>query len=245
MSFPGRGRHRGPRVVGTWAAFLVPVCLLGCASTPPAAAPRAPSTPPAPSEYRLERDDQVEVRLRLNPELNVIQPVRPDGRIALELVGEVEAAGLTPEELRRALVARYGSVLREPEVAVIVKKFAGQRIYVGGEVGAPGVLSLEGGTTALRAIFQAGGFKDTGAVGQVVVLRDRKTAEPLFLSLDLGASLSGKAPANDLVLQPNDIVFVPKTRIAKIDQFVHQYIRELIPATLTLGLTYYLGAPFN
>jgi protein involved in polysaccharide export with SLBB domain len=99
-----------------------------------------------------------------------------------------------------------------------------------------------GGLTALRAIVRAGGFRNTGASSNVVILRDQQSAEPLFLTLDLEADLKGAA-GHDIVLRPNDIVFVPKTRIAKIGQFVDQYIRQLIPVTLSLGVSYYVGVP--
>jgi protein involved in polysaccharide export with SLBB domain len=226
------------------------MAVAACAGNPPPASPQQPSAAPTPVAeaaylpYRLQRDDVVEVRLAYTPEFNVTQPIRSDGRISLELIGEVEAAGLTPSELREQLIARYAPILREPSVSVILTKSAGQRVYVGGEVGSPGMIPIEGegGLTALRAIVRAGGFRNTGASSNVVILRDQQSAEPLFLTLDLAADLKGEA-GQDVVLRPNDVVFVPKTRIAKIDQFVDQYIRQLIPVSLSLGVSWWVNTP--
>lgn len=239
---------RTPLCFGFFGALLA---MAACANNPPPAShaqqpSAAPTTvaEPAYVPYRLQRDDVVEVRLAYTPEFNVSQPVRSDGRISLELIGEVEAAGLTPSELRELLVARYAAILREPSVSVILTKSAGQRVYVGGEVGNPGMIPIEGegGLTALRAIVRAGGFRNTGAASNVVILRDQQSAQPLFLSLDLAADVKGE-PGHDVVLRPNDVVFVPKTRIAKIDQFVDQYIRQLIPVTLSLGVSWFVPTP--
>src|SRR5256885_1422714 len=97
---------------------------------------------PVTPAYVLLPGDQIEVKFFYNPELSEQQPIRPDGRIALQLVGDVEAAGLTPEALRNALRERYARVLREPDVTVIVKEISGRRVYVGGEVGTPGLLKM-------------------------------------------------------------------------------------------------------
>lgn len=222
--------------------------LASCAGNPPPASPQQPSASPIPraageiTPYRLQRDDVLEIRLAYTPEFNVTQAIRPDGRISLELIGDVEAAGLTPSELRDSLVSRYATVLREPAVSVILAKSAGERVYVGGEVGNPGMIAMEGegGLTALRAIVRAGGFRNTGAASSVVILRDQKSGKPLFLTLNLAADLKGAA-GHDIVLRPNDVVFVPKTRIAGMNQFVDQYVRQLIPVTLSLGVSWFFG----
>jgi polysaccharide export outer membrane protein len=214
--------------------------LSACASLP-RSAPPPPSAPAGPkAEYRLEPGDVLDVKFFHSPQIDEQLPIRPDGRIALQLVGEVEAAGRTPAELRAELLNRYAPMLREPELVVIVKKFASQRVFVGGEVGQAGVLTLEGRVTALQAILQAGGFRNTAAAGHVVVLRRQGTDQPLFLTLDLKNDLRGK-PGNDVLLMPYDIVFVPKTRIAQLNQFVTQYIRDLVPIQASLGLGYYFG----
>ncbi|MCP4656195.1 MAG: sugar transporter [bacterium] len=236
------------------SALLALPILLGCAAMK--ATPRSAPAVPEPvlvqaaaevadaeedDEYVLQLGDVLDVKLFYNPELDETLPIRPDGRISLQLVGEVKAAGLTPAELRELLWERYSESLRRPEVAVIVKELSGRKVYVGGEVNAPGILRPVGRITALQAIFEAGGFKDSARLGNVVVLRNQGTPEPLFLTVDLRQSITGGEQADDLLLKPYDIVFVPKTRIARMNQLVDQYVRELIPISLTLGVSYLFG----
>jgi polysaccharide biosynthesis/export protein len=227
----------------------------GCASNPASRPPAPPSAPPvaatpAPEriEYVLQTGDVLQIKLYYNPELNELVPIRPDGRISLELAGDMVAAGLTPSQLRERLIERYTRLLRTPEVAVIVKEFSGRKIYVGGEVGAPGVIRPAGNLTALQAIFEAGGFRNTAELRNVVILRNQGTNEPLFMTLDLSQEVkgghtrnNGSFPSQDITLQSQDIVFVPKTRIARMGQFVDQYFKQLMPIPLTLGLTYIMG----
>lgn len=205
--------------------------------------PAVSAAPPVTSGdwYVLQPGDVLEVKFFYNPELNQAQPVRPDGRISLELIGDAQAAGKTVEQLRGHLAERYAATLKQPEVVVIVKEVAPRRIYVGGEVNSPGLLRVPGSLTALQAIFEAGGFKRSGQMKQVVILRYQGTPEPLFMTLDLKSSLNKGGPARDVPLQPFDVVWVPKTRVAKLNDFVDQYFRQLTPVPVVLGLNYMFG----
>jgi protein involved in polysaccharide export with SLBB domain len=196
---------------------------------------------PALPAYVLGPGDLLDVKFFYEPELNEQQPIRPDGRIALQLIGDVTAAGLTPTELQAALRERYSHVLRQPDVTVIVREISGRRIYVGGEVGAPGLLKMAGSLSALQAIFEAGGPKRSGQLSSVVVLRYQGTNEPRFMTLDLTQAVKRTSASGDVPLEPLDIVFVPKTRIARMNDFVDQYVRQLIPIPMSLGISYVFG----
>ena len=191
--------------------------------------------------YLLQPGDVVELKFFYNPELNEVVPVRPDGRIALMLINEVQAAGRTPSELRSELVAAYGATLKQPEIAVIVKEFAARRIYVGGEVRTPSLLRVPGALTLLQAIFEAGGLTRAAKATDVVVLRYQGTPEPMFMKVNLEPALERGDPTADIQLQPFDIVWIPKTRIAKVNDFMDQYVRQLVPIPLTLGISYVFG----
>src|SRR5262245_16532030 len=130
----------------------------------------APAEAPQEYVYRLAAGDRIELRFTYNPELNVEQTIRPDGRIALEHVGEVEAAGLTPLELTTELESRFGRVLKHAKITVVVRDFAGRRVYVGGEVATPGVIELQGRMTVLEAILNSGGAKTSASMKSVVLL---------------------------------------------------------------------------
>ncbi len=237
----------------TRALLLASVALgagsLGCTSGGAAprqadavvASPRPAATgPAAPSpEYRLQAGDVLEIKHFYTPELNETVSIRPDGRISLPIAGEVEAAGQTPAGLRDILSERYARTLRDREVAVVVKEFAGRRIYVGGEVLTPGVIRPPGTVTAFQAILEAGGVKSSARLENVVILRNQGTPEPLFMTLDLRDGVQGGVSRNDVALLPSDIVFVPKTSVAHLAQFIDVYFKQLIP--IPLNMTYLFG----
>lgn len=243
------GRNRSGWAIGL-AVWALAAC--GCASAPESEADAAPvprplPTPPAAVEdYLLRYGDVLDIRFFYNPELNTTIPIRPDGWIALELVGEVKASGLSPAALGEVLRDKYAGKLRNPEVAVILTTFSDRRIFVGGEVAAPRAVPLNRELTAFQAIIEAGGFKPTAHLGNIVVLRDQGTSEPVFYVLDFARTVKlGEADPTaepDLVLQPNDIVFVPKTRVARWGQLVDQYFNELVPISLSMGVTYFVGS---
>ena len=88
-----------------------------------------------PKEYVIEVGDTLDVKFMYNPELNELAvPVRPDGRISLQLAPDVKAAGISPSQLRTALSEKYAAELKKPEIAVIVRTFGGHKVFVDGEV---------------------------------------------------------------------------------------------------------------
>jgi polysaccharide export outer membrane protein len=183
----------------------------------------------------------LQIRLFYNPDLNELVPIRPDGMISLSLIGDVQAAGSSPAELASRLTARYSETLRQPDTAVIVKEFAGQRVYVGGEVNRPGMVQIPGRLTALQSIFESGGFRSSANAKQILILRDQGTAAPLVLTIDLEKP-NGSKPSQDVLLQPRDVVLVPKNKITKVDEFMARNIRDLLPLPLSLGVSYIFGA---
>lgn len=132
-------------------------------------------------------------------------------------------------------------MLRDPEVQVQVTRFAGLRVYVGGEVGKPGFVQLTTGMTALQAIVEAGGFRDTAKLDNVVLVRRTPGADsqrPQSMLIDLEEVVERHNMAADPRLQPYDIVYVPKTAIAKMNDFVDKYIIRLIPIRPGLGFAF-------
>ena len=190
------------------------------------------------NEYILQPGNVVDIKYFYNSELNESVKIRPDGRLSLQLIDEVEAAGLTPSELDDILTEKYSKLLRHSEVAVIVREFAGQKVYVGGEVNSPGLIPISGKLTSLQAILQAGGFKDTAEIKSVLILRNQGTQKPLFVNINLKEDLTFYNQHNDILLEPYDIVFVPKTPIAKINSFISQYIDQLIPISRMMGFSW-------
>jgi protein involved in polysaccharide export with SLBB domain len=206
-------------------AVLLLLLALGCASKPEPAAP-VPSSPVV-GDYRIQAGDQIDVRFPLNPELNVVTVVRPDGRISLKLVGEVGAEGHTPAELAQELKKTYSSELRDPEIAVIVRGMAA-RVYVDGQIERPGEYVWNPQITALQAIARAGGFRDTADEDRFVVLRRATDGSQQVIAVDLEQGGEGN---HDVFLAPYDLVVVPSSNVADVNKWVDQYIRKNIPVT--------------
>ena len=182
--------------------------------------------PSAP--YIIRPGDQLDIKFFYNPELNESVTVRPDGKISLQLVDEVQAAGLQPADLDAKLTEAYSSELKKPMVTVIVRSFKGQRIYVGGEVNQQREMELPAGMTVLQAVFNAGGFKETASPEDTILIRQGPNREPVPVRIDLKDAMYGQGKAANLALLPNDIVYVPKSGIAEANKFVNQYIEKLI-----------------
>jgi len=208
-------------------------CLLftmGCSSHQPAIsndlqASLAPAD--SPTEYLIQPGDQMEIKFFYNPELNETVVVRPDGGIALQLVDEVRVAGLSAAELDELLTQKYSIELKKPEVTVLLRSFAGQQVYVGGEVVNPGLVALTPAMNAVQAVIGSGGFKDTAKLSETIIIRKGPDNRPIPIRLDLEKAIYGNNPERNFRLQSYDIVYVPKTAIAKANLFVRQYIQEL------------------
>ncbi len=212
-------------VLGVATALLV-----GCASTqalPKAAASSRVTKFQKPLEYRMQPGDEMDIKFFFNPELNQTVFVRPDGKISLPVVDDIQAAGLTPSELDTLLTQIYARELRKPMVTVIVKTFTGRQVYVGGEVGKPGIVQLATHMTALQAVINAGGFLDTAKPEATLVIRRQggEADAPIPIRLDLEESIDGETTIGDIPLQPFDVVYVPKSAIANVNLFVDQYIK--------------------
>lgn len=181
----------------------------------------------ASAEYQIQPGDQLELKFFYNPELNESVVVRPDGKISLQLIDDVQAADRSPQQLDDTLTQLYAYELRDPELTVIVKGFATQNIFVGGEVNVQGIVPLTAGMTPFRAVIRAGGLKETAQPREVIVIRKGPDNHPVPIRVDLQSALYAKNNHADMQLQPNDIVYVPKTFIAEANKFVHQYIEKL------------------
>ena len=201
-----------------------------------AAAEAAPPSAPAELDYRLQVGDKLETRFFHVPQLNEAMRVRPDGKISLQLIGEVQAAGLTVPELEVLLKGRYARLLRRPEVSINLQEFSPPRVYVGGEVMRPGTLELRGQVTTIQSIMGAGGFTPDAETGNVVVLRYGNSGQPKFIQLNLTPPFSADGQ-QDLPLQPFDVVYVPKTAIAGVADFFSRYVNNIIPLYRNLGVS--------
>ena len=213
--------------------------LLSLALLPLAAACAKPvAAPPPPREvleYQIEPGDLLEVKVFGATELDQEVQVRPDGRISFSPIGEIDAAGQTPAALDAAITSALAKDFPNPELTVFVKKFVNQNVYVGGEVDKAGIVPIQEHMTSLMAVVRAGGFLDTAQMSNVVVLRDGTDGREVHV-VDARRVIAGQSP--DLVLAPYDIVYVPRSIISRVDLFVDQYVRRVLPFTLMGGANY-------
>lgn len=212
----------------------------------------------------LKEGDYFDLRFIYNPELNLGLRIPADGIVSLPVIGEIKAAGKEPEAFRQELIAAYRRHIKKPDIALLVgdttaKKIhaapqyltltltrsTAQEIFVGGEINTPRPVRLEGRLTTLQAIMRAGGPKDSADLSRVVVLRRGQFARPEWLQTNLAEPLKGRSLENDLALRGGDVVLVPKTGIAKLNQWVKEYIRDLlpIPGSFGVSLQYYIDYP--
>ena len=189
--------------------------------------------------YRFYPGDEVDVQCPSAPELNRTAVVQPDGRISLPLVGPVMAADRSPQDLEAALTNAYGRHLLRPDVTVGVKTSGPLKIFVGGEVDKPGIYDMSGDMDALRAVFQAGGFKPSGKRTQVVIIRRGPDGRAMYRTTDLRAAMTGGSGADAVPLRRFDIVYVPRTGVSTVGVFVQQYLRDALP--IQIGFSYALN----
>lgn len=126
--------------------------------------------------------------------------------------------------------------IRRPQVMINVQGGGSQRIFVGGEVVRPGVQPLKGPLSVVQAVMVAEGVKDSAQTEEVLVLRRGPSDARQVIRVDLAAAMSGKDLSQDLVLQPYDVVIVPRSGIASVGLWVDQYVKRVIP--FSLGFSY-------
>jgi protein involved in polysaccharide export with SLBB domain len=210
--------------------ILAVSCLISCASQSSSikeVVPLARDQAQEPVIYIIQPGDELDIKFFYNPELNETIVVRPDGMISLQLIDEIRAAGLKPAELDDQLTRLYSSELRKPVLTVIIRSFTRQRVYVGGEVTLPGLIVLPAGMTALQAVFQSGGFKETADPAETLIIRKGANDRPIPMRINLAKAMAADG-ASDMQLQPDDIIYVPKSAIANVNKFIEQYIAGLL-----------------
>jgi polysaccharide export outer membrane protein len=137
----------------------------------PGPAPASRETDGHGGDYRIGPEDLLQITVWKNEALSREVPVRPDGMISLPLLNDVRAAGLTPMQLREALIKRLSEYIPSPEVSVIVQAVRSPKVSILGQVVHPGRYDLKGRTTVLDLLAQAGGLNEFAARSRIIVLR--------------------------------------------------------------------------
>jgi polysaccharide export outer membrane protein len=176
------------------------------AQTQPAAAPGANAV--SPEAYRIGPEDMLQIAVWKNEALSRLVPVRPDGMVSLPLVHDVQAAGLTPMELRDILAKKLTEFMPSAEVSVIVTDVRSFKVSVIGEVSKPARYELKSAATVLDVLALAGGFNEFAARNKIVVLRpEGKTIKRIPFNYNRVVSAGGES--ENFYLRSGDIVLVP------------------------------------
>jgi polysaccharide export outer membrane protein len=190
--------------------LLVTACAGVAGAQAPTSAAKTPTVESDGSnveEYRIGPEDVLLISVWKNDLLSRTVSVRPDGMISLPLLNEVQAAGLTPPELRDSLIKRLTEYMPNPDVSVIVQDVRFFKVSVLGEVVKPGRFELKSRTTVLDALAQAGGLTNFASRNKIVVLRAEGNATKR-LPFNYNKAVSD-AQAENFYLRPGDIVVVP------------------------------------
>jgi protein involved in polysaccharide export with SLBB domain len=177
-------------------------------------------------EYRIVPGDLL--RLNFGPSLSGVDiirdlRVRTDGRVSVYPVGDVIAAGHTPNELKQLLETALAAEIRQPRVAIEVAEMAGNQVHVLGRVEKPGSYTAGPFTTLLQALAQAGGFKDDAARNSVLIFHRNGASNVSVHRVKVDRLVRGEG---DVPLSRFDIVYVPRSTIGNIDVFVRQFFGE-------------------
>jgi polysaccharide export outer membrane protein len=194
-------------VVRVLVAGAVVCAALGCAGPKPP----PPEFEAAPKEgvYIIGPADRLRIDVWQNDKLQLPEvPVRPDGKITVPLLDDVQAAGLTTDELKTVLTEKLSEYIQSPTVTVVVLAPLSKRAYVLGEVRSAGPISLGAEMSVLDAITAAGGFTPFANKSKVRVLR-RIDGKELDYTFNYDAFVAGRAPGTNVLLHPGDTVLVP------------------------------------
>jgi polysaccharide export outer membrane protein len=177
----------------------------GAVPTPPAAAgPAAMASPVDAATYIIGAEDGLQVTVWKDPTLSGTFPVRPDGMISLTLIGDIQAAGMTPMQLTANLTEKLKKYIQDPIVSVVVTAVNSKKVFVIGEVGHVGPIMLTPDMTALQAIATAGGLTMFAHPGKIYILRGKQKQIPF----DYKKALKGDSK-QQIALQPGDTIVVP------------------------------------
>lgn len=191
------------------------LALAGCASTSASSqAPKLNTDAMAVTAYHIGVDDQLQVSVWHNPDLGVTVPVRPDGKITVPLIGDVQAGGQTPEEVAAIIQDKLKAYVRDPQVAVILTQLRSHeylsRVRVTGAVRTPVSLPYRQGMTVLDVVLAAGGTTEFASPDRTELYRHSGQGESQAYAVQLGKILEQGEMATNYPLQPGDVVTVPQ-----------------------------------
>jgi polysaccharide export outer membrane protein len=191
------------------------------------------------TDYRIQSGDILSLDFYMNPEFNDKNvKVDPNGKIVLRMVGPLQAAGRTPDQLASSIDKAYINELRNPGAVVHVNTTPNRQIFVEGEVAKPGAFPLQPGMTAVEALALAGGVTTDSAPNDTVLIRRDACGQAQGSKVDLASALKKPGSSEDVALAPHDVMVVPRSGIANFDLWMKQHVRDALPVEPYLSPTF-------
>jgi len=191
------------------AAVTIGLCIAAVVTAQTPGTPAAQSAPRS-DEYRIGAGDVLEINVWNEPQASVAAvAVRPDGKVSLPLIKEIDVLGQTPMELQKALTARFEKLIRGADVTVVVKEIHSKKVYLVGAVGKAGPVPLVSDhMTVLQALAESGGLSQYAKRGKIYVLRT-VNGKQVKLPFDYTAVIKGEHMEQNITLLPDDTIVVP------------------------------------
>jgi len=162
------------------------------------------AAPVDPKTFQIGPEDVLLVRVWREPDLSGALSVRPDGKITIPLVGEIQAGGLTPEQLTKSIGDALSKFINRPEVLVQIQAVHSKRFLVSGEVNRPGTYPLVTPVAVMEALVQAGGLREFANKKKIIIIRGT-----LRLKFNYGDVIKGKNPSQNVLVEHGDHIVVP------------------------------------
>lgn len=182
--------------------------------------------------YLLRPGDVLRIDFAADDDLDLDAPITPSGTITLPMAGEIPAEGMTTDDLASDVADAMSPYLQDPTVSVLIKELQRRFVFVLGEVKYPGRLETWGGLTVSGALAAAGGFESSARPSSVMVVRTTGVEEPMAFRVDATKILSARDMSEDVLLRDNDVVYVPKSVIGQVDEFVDLFFTRIAPFQL-------------
>jgi polysaccharide export outer membrane protein len=210
-------------LLATTAVFSALLPTLAAAAGPQAPLPQvasangaSPAKPTAnvpagvatPADFVIGPNDVLTVVFWRDKDMSGDVAVRPDGKISLPLLNDVQAAGLTPEQLRQALTAAAAKYVEDPSITVVVKEINSRRVFITGQVARPGPYALTGPTTVLQLISMAGGVAEYAHSKNITIMRT-ENGRPISFRFNYKEVINRKNLKQNIELKPGDTIVVP------------------------------------
>jgi len=206
-------RNLGRNVVSVAALLLVLMGAVGTAlliaQTPPKPATTIPASAADPNSYRIGAGDVLEINVWKEPEASVGSAiVRPDGKITLPLIKEVEVDGLTPVQVEKLLASKLESLIHGVDVTVVVKDIRSKKVYLIGAVKKEGPLLLLSNMTLLQVLAEAGGLTDFAKKKKIYILRT-ENGQQRKIMFNYDEVIKGEKVDQNILVRPEDTIVVP------------------------------------